>query len=110
MLTSFCPVICTSRIEESRAFYAELFGFRTTYETPWCVGLGRPGPSPHELVLLDHSHPALPQGQRLPLRAVRITVEVDGGERESQRTVTDPNGVRVDVVASRRLAGDRATG
>ncbi|MFI0976959.1 glyoxalase [Streptomyces sp. NPDC021093] len=103
-------MICTSCLEETRAFYTELFGFRTTYETPWCVGLGRPGPPPYELVLLDHSHPALPKEQELPVRAVRITIEVNGGAGESQRTVTDPNGVRIDVVTARRPAGDRATG
>ncbi|MFE7779191.1 hypothetical protein ACFU5O_36040 [Streptomyces sp. NPDC057445] len=130
MLTSLCPVICTSRLGESRGFYSRLFGFKATYETEWYVGLSRPGLPPYELALLDHSHPALPEAHRLPVRAVRITLEVDRGAQEWERivaygeakgrtalradepqekslVVTDPNGVRVDVVAPKRTTGDR---
>ncbi|MER6091348.1 VOC family protein [Streptomyces bluensis] len=122
MLTSLCPVICTSRLEESRAFYTELFGFKVTHKTEWYFGLGRPGLPPCELALLDHTHPAVPESRRRPLRAVRFTLEVDGGERELERiaacgesaggrllgtggphgndlVVTDPNGVRIHVIA-----------
>ncbi|MGP3980123.1 VOC family protein [Streptomyces sp. KR80] len=130
MLTSFCPVICTSRLGESRDFYTRLFGFKATYETEWYVGLSRPGLPPHELALLDHSHPAAPEAHRSPVRAVRITLEVDDGEEEWERivtcgapnaqpalratdpdgkhlVVTDPNGVRIDVVTPKRPTGDR---
>ncbi|MGW7369468.1 VOC family protein [Streptomyces sp. NPDC054841] len=122
MLTSPCPVICTSRLEESREFYTKLFGFKVTHETEWYVGLGRPGPPPRELALLDHTHPALPESRRRPVRAVSFTLEVEGGERELERIaacgesagrrllgtggpngsdliVTDPNGVRIHVIA-----------
>ncbi|MGW7056662.1 VOC family protein [Streptomyces sp. NPDC054887] len=114
MLTSFCPVICTSRLGESRTFYSRLFGFEATYTTQWYAGLSRPGRPRHELALLDHSHPALPEALRQPVRAVRITLAVDGeGEHwerlaalgaagrpdERHLVLTDPNGVRIDVVA-----------
>ncbi|WP_030673781.1 VOC family protein [Streptomyces rimosus] len=122
MLTSLRPVICTSCLEESREFYTQLFGFEVTHETAWHVGLGRPGPPPCELALLDHTHPALPEPRRRPLRTVRLTLEVEGGERELARIaacggpagrrgpgtgtaagadlfVTDPNGVLIHVVA-----------
>nr|WP_055510272.1 VOC family protein [Nonomuraea pusilla] len=121
MLASFCPVICTSRLGESREFYTRLFGFKVTHEGEWCVGLGRPGSPPHELTLVDHSHPAVPDGQLFPVRAVRITLESDIGEEEFRRAVKrhgsderasachrdpesgglvvmDPNGVLIDVV------------
>ncbi|WP_330176898.1 glyoxalase [Streptomyces sp. NBC_01498] len=114
MLTSFCPVICTSRLEVSRAFYQRLFGFTATFTTRWYAGLARPGGRQQELALVDHTHPALPESLRRPVRAVRLTVEVDGGPEEWDRiaalgaagrperkhlVVTDPNGVRIDVVA-----------
>ncbi|MCP3769186.1 VOC family protein [Streptomyces sp. MAR25Y5] len=129
MLTSLCPVICTSRLEESRAFYTRLFGFEVTHETEWCVGLGRSGPPPRELVLLDHTHPALPETLRRPVRTVRLMLEAEGGRRELERiaacreetgtqgrgsagaaetaetrggglVVTDPNGTTIHVIPS----------
>lgn len=122
MLTSLCPVIRTSRLEESREFYTKLFGYKVTHQTDWYVGLGRPGLTPCELALLDTTHPALPEAQRRPVRTIRFTLEVEGGERELERiaacgasaarrppdtggsagndlVVTDPNGVQIRVVA-----------
>ncbi|MEV6425684.1 VOC family protein [Streptomyces sp. NPDC051662] len=114
MLTSFCPVICTSRLGESRSFYQALFGFTATYTTQWYAGLSRPGGRQHELALLDHTHPALPEALLRPVRAVRLTLEVDGTAEEWDRiavlgaaerldrrhlVITDPNGVRIDVIA-----------
>ncbi len=122
MLTSLCPVIRTFRIEESRAFYTDLFGFKVTDETEWYVGLGRPGPVPCELLLVDPTHPALPEPLRRPMSVVRFTLEVEGGQRELERVaacaaptgvrrsgtegpegddvlVTDPNGVKIRVIA-----------
>ncbi|WP_159765661.1 VOC family protein [Streptomyces sp. HM190] len=122
MLTSLCPVIRTIRIKESRAFYSDLFGFEVTEETDWYVGLGRPGPAPRELLLVDPTHPALPAALRRPMNLVRFTVEVEGGHKELARVaacaapagarrsgtdgpegddvlVTDPNGVKIRVIA-----------
>lgn len=114
MLTSFCPVICTSRLGESRSFYNRLFGFTATYTTQWYAGLSRPGGRQHELALLDHAHPALPEVFLRPVRAVRLTLAVDDTAEEWDRiaalaaaecpdrghlVITDPNGVRIDVVA-----------
>ncbi|WP_338894770.1 VOC family protein [Streptomyces sp. TG1A-60] len=121
MLTSLCPVICTSRLEESREFYTRLFGFKVIHETDWYIGLGRPGLPPGELALLDHTHPALPESLRRPVRMVRVTLEVEGegeleriaacGESVGRRllgtggpegndlVVTDPNGVQIRVAA-----------
>ncbi|MDK1476858.1 glyoxalase [Streptomyces sp. 549] len=113
MLTSFCPVICTSRLGESRGFYTRLFGFTATCTTPWYVDLSRPGGRTHQLALLDHGHTALPEALRRPVRAVRLTLEVDERTEEWERltalaavkcpdqghlVVTDPNGIRIDVV------------
>ncbi len=118
MLTSFCPVICTSRMDETRSFYARLFGFTAAHATPWYAALVRDGQRQHELTLLDHTHPALPEALRTPVRAVRLTVAVADGDAAWERlaahgavegaeqgegrrvVIVDPNGVRVDVVAA----------
>ncbi|MEU7565551.1 VOC family protein [Streptomyces fradiae] len=118
MLTSFCPVICTSRMDETRSFYARLFGFTAAHATPWYAALVRDGRRQHELALLDHTHPSLPEALRTPVRAVRLTVAVEDGDETWERlaalgavaaaehgerrhvVIVDPNGVRVDVVAA----------
>jgi catechol 2,3-dioxygenase-like lactoylglutathione lyase family enzyme len=120
-LTSFYPVICTSRLQESRDFYTGLLGFEPTFEADWYVSLRRPGPLPYELALLDHDHPTLPEAYRVPVRGLLLNVEVEDVDAEWERLVVrgglraelelrsedfgqrhfivaDPNGVLIDVI------------
>jgi catechol 2,3-dioxygenase-like lactoylglutathione lyase family enzyme len=89
-LTGFYPVICSSRLRESRDFYTGLLGFEPTFEADWYVSLRRPGPLPYELALLDHDHPTLPEAYRVPVRGLLLTVAVED--------VADPSGVLIDVI------------
>ncbi|MFI0412144.1 VOC family protein [Actinomadura sp. 3N508] len=120
-LTSFYPVICTSRLQESHRFYTELLGFDTTFEADWYVSLRRPGTSPYELALLDHTHPTLPDAYRTPVQGLLLNFEVEDVDAEWERLVVqgglhpelqlrsedfgqrhfivpDPNGVLIDVI------------
>lgn len=117
-LTSFYPVICTSRLQESHEFYTRLFGFETTFEADWYVSL-RLGS--HELALLDPTHPTVPDGFRHPARGLVLNFEVADVDVEWERLVvrgglhpalelrsegfgqrhfivTDPNGILIDVI------------
>ncbi|WP_351236573.1 VOC family protein [Streptomyces sp. NPDC002133] len=121
MLTSFYPVICTSRLQESRDFYTGLMGFETTFEADWYVSLKRPGTLPYELALLDATHPTLPEAYRTPVRGLLLNFEVVDVDAEWERLVVlaglkpeldlrsedfgqrhfivaDPNGVLIDVI------------
>jgi len=121
MLTSFYPVICTSRLTESRDFYTRLLGFETTFEADWYVSLRRPGPPTYELALLDHTHPTLPAAYQNPVRGLLLNLEVTDVDAQWRRLVTeeglpaelplrsedfgqrhfivaDPNGVLIDVI------------
>ncbi|TDC47430.1 glyoxalase/bleomycin resistance/extradiol dioxygenase family protein [Micromonospora sp. KC207] len=129
LLTSFYPVICTTRLKESHAFYADWFGFETTFEADWYVSLRRPGPVPCELGLLDHTHPTIPNGYRKPVDGLLLNVEVpdvdaqwrrlvvEGGLRveldlrsedfgQRHFVVADPNGVLVDVITPIEPTGE----
>jgi catechol 2,3-dioxygenase-like lactoylglutathione lyase family enzyme len=120
-LTSFYPVICTSRLKESRDFYTGLLGLVVTFETDWYVSLRRPGPPSYELALLDHEHPTLPEGYRAPVQGLLLNFEVSDVDAEWDRIVVreglaarlalrdedfgqrhfivaDPNGVLIDVI------------
>ncbi|MGW6502279.1 VOC family protein [Nonomuraea angiospora] len=120
-LTSFYPVICTARLQESRDFYTGLLGFETTFEAAWYVSLRRPGTPAYELALLDHTHPTLPEAYRAPVRGLLLNFEVADVDAEWERLVVsagvtaelalrsedfgqrhfivaDPNGVLIDVI------------
>ncbi|MDA3643997.1 VOC family protein [Saccharopolyspora indica] len=121
MLTSFYPVLCTARLQESRDFYTGLLGFETTFEADWYVSLRRPGPPSHELALLDGTHPTLPAAYRENAQGVLLNFEVADVDAEWDRLVvrgglsaelelrsedfgqrhfivSDPNGVLIDVI------------
>jgi catechol 2,3-dioxygenase-like lactoylglutathione lyase family enzyme len=121
MLTSFYPVICTSRLQESRDFYTGLLGFETTFEADWYVSLRRTGPLHYELALLDRTHPTLPAAYRVPVQGLLLNFEVEDVDAEWERLVVrkglkpqldlrsedfgqrhfivaDPNAVLIDVI------------
>ena len=129
MLTSFYPVLCTARLQESRDFYTGLLGFESTFEADWYVSLrrpgaeGAPGTSTYELALVDHTHPTVPQAYRNPVRGLLLNFEVLDVDAEWERLVVraglrpeltlrsedfgqrhfivaDPNGVLIDVITS----------
>ncbi|MFG3403484.1 VOC family protein [Streptomyces sp. NPDC048142] len=120
-LTGFYPVIGTAKLRESQDFYTRLLGFETTFEADWYVSLRQPGDPGYELALLDHSHPTVPNGHRVPAQGLLLNFEVEDVDAEWERLVTseglhpilelrsedfgqrhfivaDPNGVLIDVI------------
>lgn len=88
VLTSFYPVLGTSKLSESHDFYTRLFGFETTFEADWYVSLRRPGPVPYELALLDYTHPTIPEGYRNPVQGLVLNFEVEDVDAEWERLAT----------------------
>ncbi|GGV11887.1 VOC family protein [Streptomyces spectabilis] len=130
-LTGFYPAIGTARLRESHAFYTRLLGFETAFEADWYVSLRRPGDSPYELALLDHTHSTIPEGFRAPARGLLLNFEVEDVDAEWERLVVrgglrpelalrsedfgqrhfivaDPNGVLIDVITPIAPAGEFA--
>ncbi|MGD9481940.1 VOC family protein [Streptomyces sp. TRM70308] len=121
-LTGMYPVLCTDRVAQSRDFYTRLLGFEVTFEADWYVSLRRADPArPHELALLDRTHPTLPAAYREPVRGLLLNFEVTDVDAEWERLVVrgglkpelelrtedfgqrhfivaDPGGVLVDVI------------
>ncbi len=120
-LTSFYPVLCTSRLQESRDFYTGLLGFEPTFEADWYVSLRRQGALPYELALVDLGHPTVPEAYRAPVRGLLLNFEVEDVDAEWERLVirgglpaelelrsedfgqrhfivADPNGVLIDLI------------
>jgi catechol 2,3-dioxygenase-like lactoylglutathione lyase family enzyme len=120
-LTGFYPVIGTAKLRESRDFSTRLLEFETTFEADWYVSLRRPGAPGYELALLDHTHPTIPEGHRVPAQGLLLNFEVEDVDAEWERLVigeglhpvlalrsedfgqrhfivADPNGVLIDVI------------
>jgi catechol 2,3-dioxygenase-like lactoylglutathione lyase family enzyme len=105
-LTSFYPVICTSRLRESHEFYTRLFGFETTFEADWYVSLRREGPRPYELALLDPTHPTVPEAYRLPVQGLLLNFEVEDVDAEWDRLVVQ-GGLRPELELRSEAFGQR---
>jgi catechol 2,3-dioxygenase-like lactoylglutathione lyase family enzyme len=127
-LTSFYPVLGTTRIKESHAFYAEWFGFEATFESDWYVSLRR---GRRELALLDPTHPTIPSGFGRPAQGLLLNFEVEDVDAEWRRLVVDgglraelglrsedfgqrhfivadPNGILIDVITPIEPTGEYA--
>ncbi len=120
-VSSFYPVICTDRLQDSRDFYTGRFGFEITFEADWYISLRR---EEHELALLDPAHPTIPAGFRDRVaQGLLLNIEVDDVDAEWERLVVrgglraelelrtedfgqrhfivaDPNGVLIDVITN----------
>jgi len=119
MLRSCYPVLCTTDVAASAAFYREQFGFEPAFEADWYVSLRHPD-SGDELALLDPAHPSVPGGSGETARGVLVNLEVDDVDAVAARLdsagapvvqplrsepfgqrhviVRDPGGVLVDVI------------
>jgi catechol 2,3-dioxygenase-like lactoylglutathione lyase family enzyme len=105
-LTSFYPVIGTTRLREAHEFYTRFFGFETTFESDWYVSLRRPGPPPYELALLDHTHPTVPEGYRRPVQGLLLNFEVEDVDAEWERLVVQ-GGLRPELELRSEPFGQR---
>lgn len=87
-LGSFYPVIATRDVVGARDFYTRHLGFEVTFEADWYVSLHRPDAPQYELALLDHTHPTIPEGYRVPLQGgLLLNLEVDDVDAEHRRLV-----------------------
>jgi catechol 2,3-dioxygenase-like lactoylglutathione lyase family enzyme len=88
-LSSFYPVICTSKVHELRDFYTKYFGFQVVFDAGWYASLKRPGEPPFELGILSDDHETIPDGFRQPVRGLILNFEVDDVDAEYIRLVEE---------------------
>ena len=85
--TSIYPVLMTSDVAATAAFYREHFGFEPTFEADWYVSLRREA---WELAVLDSSHKTVPEPFRgASAGGMLLNVEVEDADAEYRRLVTD---------------------
>lgn len=118
--TSYYPVIMTSDVVATAAFYCAHFGFKALFENDWYVHLQSAEESHVALAILDGSHETIPTVARGRVSGLLLNFEVadvdaiyaacqsaglpilreirdeDFGQRHF--ITADPNGVLIDII------------
>lgn len=76
-INSSYPVICTSKIEETKSFYIDNFRFKVTFESDWYISFSTNTEPSLELTILDYSHTSLPENFREPTKGIVLNFEVE---------------------------------
>ena len=119
-INSSYPVICTSKIKESKKFYMENFEFNMTFESEWYISSKTKTKPKFELAFLDFKHSSLPAKYQIPTQGMLINFEVENvdlvyknlvqkgikpildikSEEWGQRhfIISDPNNLLIDVI------------
>ena len=119
-ITSYYPVIMTSDVEETAAFYIRHFGFEALFSADWYVHLQSRHNEHVALAVLDGRHETIPESGRGTASGLLLNFEVedpdalyaafqaaglpilkaicdeDFGQRHF--ITADPNGVLIDVI------------
>ncbi len=118
--TQYYPVLMTSKVADTAAFYVEHFRFRPQFESDWYVHLQSSEDESVNLAVLQGDHPTIPAGCGGQVTGLLLNFEVEDVDREyaalqarglpiitplrdeafGQRhfITRDPNGVLIDVI------------
>ena len=83
-ITSFYPVLMVDDVAGAAAFYRDVLGFETTFETDWYVSMRHAG---GEFAVLHLGHETIPDGFREPVRGLLLNVEVEDAAAEHSRMI-----------------------
>lgn len=119
-VTSYYPVIMTTDVAGSAAFYIEHFGFKAVFESDWYVHLTSTDDQGINLAILDGRHETIPAEGRGRVSGLLLNFEVADVDAEHERLVArglpillplrdeafgqrhfitkDPNGVLIDII------------
>ncbi len=118
--TSYYPVIMTSDVAGTSAFYQRHFGFEPAFAIDWYTHLVMAGDESVNLAIIEHGHETIPQGARSGVQGLILNFEVEDVDAEYERLggegleivqelrsepfgqrhfiARDPNGVLIDVI------------
>ncbi len=119
-VTSYYPVIMTSDVAASAAFYQAHFGFVPLFTVDWYVHLQLEGDPSVNLAILDGQHGTIPETGRGRVSGLLLNFEVDDPDAVHDRLkaaglpilltlrdeafgqrhfiTSDPNGVLIDII------------
>lgn len=105
MITGLFPVLCSTDVAASRAFYAEYFGFQAIFDAEWYVQLEAPDGAKPQLGIVARDHGSVPAAHRRDPAGVLISLEVDDVDVLYSRLVAD--GVEVALPLRDEAFGQR---
>ena len=85
MITSIYPVLMSTDVAETAAFFRHAFAMEAVFEAGWYVSL-RSGA--FELAVVDSAHETIPAGFRTSAAGILVNIEVDDVDSEYERLVT----------------------
>lgn len=119
-ITSYYPVIMTSQVQATAAFYTTHFGFEERFTSDWYVHLQSSADSAINLAVVAGNHETIPEAARGKVSGLLLNFEVedpDGAYAKAQAAglpillslrdeafgqrhfiTSDPNGVLIDVI------------
>jgi catechol 2,3-dioxygenase-like lactoylglutathione lyase family enzyme len=119
-VTSYYPVIMTTDVAATAAFYREHFGFVALFSSDWYMHLQLEGDSSVNLAVLDGSHDTIPESARGSVAGLLLNFEVEDVDAVHARLsaaglplllplrdeafgqrhfiTADPNGVLIDII------------
>ena len=84
-MKSLFPDICSNHIQESKAFYTELFGFKELVDLGWYVQLCSPRDENLQIAFVERNHESVPKGYQLAPRGVVVTIEVENADKQCEQ-------------------------
>lgn len=118
--TSYYPVLMTTDVATTSAFYQQHFGFAPAFVSDWYVHLTSSEDPATNVAVVDCRHETIPAGAGKPVQGLLLNFEVDDVDDVYERLVAaelsillelrdepfgqrhfitrDPNGVLIDVI------------
>lgn len=118
--TQFYPVIMTSQVAETAAFFEDNFRFQSKFDSGWYVHLQSSEDETVNIAVMDGTHDSVPQEGRGQIGGLILNFEVEDVDIEFERATSnglpillplrdepwgqrhfitkDPNGVLIDVI------------
>lgn len=80
-MKSLFPDICSEKLQESKAFYSNLLGFKEVVDIGWYVQLCSPKDENLQVAFVEHNHDSIPKEYRELPKGVVVTVEVENADQ-----------------------------
>jgi uncharacterized glyoxalase superfamily protein PhnB len=119
MFSAYYPLLQVKDVAGTAAFYRDIFGFTTIFESDWYMHLRAPN-GPQELAIIAYDHDTIPSEGRIPTAGLILSFEVEDAAAEAWRfaekgiriaqplrdevfgqrhfIASDPNGILLDVI------------
>jgi len=84
-MKSLFPVICSSKLAESKTFYESLLGLTTAFEIDWYIQMLSPTDANLQIAFVARDHESVPSEYSLKPQGIIVTIEMDDVEPVYQR-------------------------